>query len=82
MFFLYLPYLLHVSSAHFHRTYSFRYLKKGNTVKNLFIYTNMNGSDGETEEGAVVAAVRFNLMPPKFRLHRDVIFTLEDLFGA
>lgn len=41
----------------------------------------MNGSDSEAEEGAV-AAVRINLMPPKFRLHRDVIFTLEDLFGA
>ncbi|CAK1556019.1 unnamed protein product [Leptosia nina] len=33
----------------------------------------------ETEEdpGAVV---KFTLMPPKFRLHRDVIFSLDDLF--
>lgn len=29
-----------------------------------------------------VAALRINMMPPKLRLHRDVIFTLEDLFGA
>ncbi|CAH2217372.1 jg20102, partial [Pararge aegeria aegeria] len=26
------------------------------------------------------AMVKFSLMPPKFRLHRDIIFSLEDLF--
>ncbi|KAI8426952.1 hypothetical protein MSG28_014619 [Choristoneura fumiferana] len=38
----------------------------------------MNGTENGDE--GPVAAVRINLMPPKLRLHRDVIFTLEDLF--
>lgn len=42
----------------------------------------MNESETESEGGGPVASVKFNLMPPKFRLHRDVIFTLEDLFGS
>lgn len=50
----------------------------------------MNGSvledndeeEDERENENVVTAIRVNMMPPKIRLNRDVIFTLEDLFGG
>lgn len=43
---------------------------------------NMNSSGADGETAGAVAALRINMLPPKFRLHRDVIFTLEDLFGS
>lgn len=43
-------------------------------------FKNMNETNIDSDE-APVTALRINMMPPKFRLHRDVIFTLEDLFG-
>ncbi|KAJ8703746.1 hypothetical protein PYW07_013040 [Mythimna separata] len=43
----------------------------------------MNGTtaDGEAEEDPR-SAIRINMMPPKIRLNRDIIFTLEDLFAS
>ncbi|CAG4958141.1 unnamed protein product [Colias eurytheme] len=36
-------------------------------------------NETEEEQGAIV---KFTLMPPKFRLHRDVIFSLDDLIAS
>lgn len=41
----------------------------------------MEGNEEEEQEN-LVSAIRVNMMPPKIRLNRDVIFTLEDLFGG
>ncbi|CAH1642100.1 unnamed protein product [Spodoptera littoralis] len=41
----------------------------------------MNGTTPGSEEDPR-SAIRINMMPPKIRLNRDIIFTLEDLFAS
>ncbi|CAH0730512.1 unnamed protein product, partial [Brenthis ino] len=36
----------------------------------------------DTDEEPAEAVATFTLMPPKFRLHRDIIFSLDDLFSS
>ncbi|CAH2062360.1 unnamed protein product, partial [Iphiclides podalirius] len=49
---------------------------------NYYSHTKKVSIRNETLDEEAAAIARYNLMPPKFRLHRDVIFSLEDLFAS
>ncbi|KPJ12629.1 Glycerophosphodiester phosphodiesterase 1 [Papilio machaon] len=56
-------------------------------LQSALVYPNVLNSttiltqkSNETDDEEPQAIARYNLMPPRFRLHRDIIFSLEDLF--